>query len=65
MKEKSDMNFSLRDYIKNAIISQIRQKQKDMTDSQLILNAAGWHNKGVLTIEDLEEIQTALNNQNQ
>ena len=59
------MNFSLRDYIKNAIISQIRQKQKDMTDSQLILNAAGWHNKGVLTIEDLEEIQTALNNQNQ
>ena len=59
------MDFSLRDFIKNAIMSEIRRTQRNMTDSQLILNAAGWHNKGVLTIEDLEEIQTALNNQNQ
>ena len=34
-----------------------------MADYQVILNAAGWLEKGVLTEADLEEIQTAIDNQ--
>lgn len=31
-----------------------------MSDYQIILNAAGWNEKGVLTEDDLAEIQTAI-----
>ena len=31
-----------------------------MSDYQIILNAAGWSEKGVLTEDDLAEIQTAI-----
>ena len=56
------MDFSMRDYIKKLFMSEIRKIPRHMADYQIILNAAGWHDKGFLTIEDLEEIQTALNN---
>ena len=59
------MDFSMRDYIKKLFMSEIRGIPRHMADYQIILNAAGWHDKGFLTIEDLEEIQTALNNRNQ
>ena len=31
-----------------------------MADYKIMLNAAGWYEKGVLTDEDLFEIQTAI-----
>ena len=31
-----------------------------MADYQIILNAAGWHEKGVLTEGDLSEINNAI-----
>ena len=31
-----------------------------MADYQIILNAAGWHEKGVLTEDDLSEINNAI-----
>ena len=34
-----------------------------MSDYQIILNAAGWNEKGVLTEDDLAEIQTAIDAQ--
>ena len=35
-----------------------------MDDYKVILNAAGWHEKGVLTESDLSEIQTAIDEKN-
>ena len=35
-----------------------------MSDYQIILNAAGWHDKGVLAEADLEEIQGAIERKN-
>ena len=35
-----------------------------MADYQIILNAAGWFEKGVLTESDLAEIQTAIDEKN-
>lgn len=50
------MSFSMRDFLmkgfKNAIGKQ--------APYQIIQNAAGWLDKGVLTLSDLEEIQNAL-----
>jgi len=34
-----------------------------MSDYQVILNAAGWHEKGVLTEDDLKEIDEKINAQ--
>lgn len=48
--------FSLKDFIKNGFIKAIGK----MADYQIILNAAGWLEKGVLTEEDLAEIQLAI-----
>lgn len=48
--------FSLRQFIKSGFLAAIGS----MADYRIILNAAGWYDKGVLTAEDLEEIQTAL-----
>lgn len=48
--------FNLNVFIKRGLLSAIGH----MADYQIILNAAGWHDKGVLTVDDLAEIQTAI-----
>ena len=45
--------FSLRDFVKKGFLD---------ADYQIILNAAGWHEKGVLTEDDLSEINQAMEN---
>ena len=49
--------FSLRDFIKNGLLKAVGS----MADYQIILNAAGWLDKGVLAEDDLAEIQDAIN----
>ena len=44
--------FNLRAFIKRGLVNAIGH----MADYQVILNAAGWLEKGVLTEEDLAEI---------
>ena len=51
--------FSLREFVKNGFIKAIG----NMADYQIILNAAAWLEKGVLTEEDLAEIQARINSQ--
>ena len=48
--------FSLQDFIKNGLLKAVGS----MADYKIILNAAGWLEKGVLTEEDLAEIQAAI-----
>ena len=48
--------FSLREFLKSGFLKAVGK----MADHQIILNAASWHEKGVLTEEDLAEIQTAI-----
>lgn len=48
--------FSLKDFIKQGFLSAVGK----MADYQIVLNAAGWLDKGVLTEEDLMEIQMAI-----
>ena len=48
--------FSLCEFIKKGLLDAVGK----MADYQVILNAAGWHEKGVLTEDDLAEIQTAI-----
>ena len=48
--------FSMREFVKDGFLKAVGK----MADYQIILNAAGWHEKGVLTEEDLAEIQTAI-----
>lgn len=51
--------FSLKDFIKRGFIDAVGK----MADYQIILNAAGWLEKGVLDETDLMEIQTAIDAQ--
>lgn len=51
--------FSLREFIKKGFLSAVGK----MADYQIILNAASWQEKGVLTEEDLAEINTAIDAQ--
>lgn len=51
--------FSLKEFIKSGLLKAVGK----MADYQVILNAAGWLEKGVLDESDLEEIQTAINGQ--
>lgn len=51
--------FKLSDFIKKGLLRAVGK----MADYQIILNAAAWHEKGVLTESDLAEIQTALDAQ--
>lgn len=51
--------FSFRDFVKSGFLRAVGR----MADYQIILNAAGWLEKGVLTEDDLAEIQTAINAQ--
>lgn len=48
--------FSLRNFVKTGFLKAVG----GMSDYQIILNAAGWNEKGVLTEDDLAEIQTAI-----
>lgn len=48
--------FSLKDFIKQGLIKAVGK----MADYQVILNAAAWHEKGVLDASDLEDIQRAI-----
>ena len=51
--------FSLREFVKSGLLKAVGK----MADYQIILNAAGWLEKGVLTEDDLAEIQTAIEEQ--
>ena len=48
--------FSLRDFIKKGLLDAVGK----MADYQVIFNAAGWMEKGVLTEEDLAEISAKM-----
>ena len=48
--------FSLREFVKSGLLKAVGK----MADYQVILNAAGWLEKGVLTEDDLAEIQSAM-----
>ena len=52
--------FNLGSFIKNGFIAAVGK----MADYQIILNAAGWFEKGVLSESDLAEIQTAIDEKN-
>ena len=51
--------FNLKDFIKKGLLDAVGR----MADYQVILNAAGWLEKGVLTEEDLAEISMAIDAQ--
>lgn len=50
------MGFELREFIKKGFIDAVGK----MPNYQIILNAAGWHEKGVLTEDDLAEINAVI-----
>lgn len=52
--------FNLGNFIKGGFIAAVGK----MADYQIILNAAGWFEKGVLTEADLAEIQAAIDDKN-
>ena len=52
--------FNLGSFIKGGLIAAVGK----MADYQIILNAAGWFEKGVLTETDLAEIQTVIDDKN-
>lgn len=51
--------FSLKEFIKKGLLDAVGK----MADYQVILNAVGWFEKGVLLEEDLAEVQTAIDAQ--
>lgn len=52
--------FSFSAFIKSGFIAAVGK----MADYQIILNAAGWFEKGVLSENDLVEIQAAIEEKN-
>ena len=52
--------FNLGEFVKRGFLNAVGK----MSDYQIILNAAGWHDKGVLAETDLEEIQGAIERKN-
>lgn len=48
--------FNLREFIKRGLLEAVGS----MADYQIILNAAGWFDKGVLTESDLAEINARI-----
>lgn len=52
--------FSLREFVKKGLLGAVGK----MADYQIILNAAGWLEKGVLTEDDLAEIEAAIDAHN-
>lgn len=53
------MGFTLSGFIKRGLLAAVGR----MADYQIILNAAGWLEKGVLAEADLMEIQAAIDAQ--
>ena len=53
------MAFTLKNYIKRGLIAAVGK----MADYQIILNSVGWMEKGVLSEDDLMDIQTAIDAQ--
>ncbi|MBQ1183149.1 MAG: hypothetical protein IIX60_01735 [Clostridia bacterium] len=51
--------FNLNEFIKSGFIKAVGK----MADYQIVLNAAAWLEKGVLTESDLAEIQTKIDKQ--
>ena len=51
--------FSLKEFVKSGLLKAIGK----LADYQVILNAAGWLEKGVLVEADVEEIQAAIDKQ--
>ena len=51
--------FTLRGFVKRGLLDAVGRQP----DYWVILNAAGWMDKGVLTVDDLEEIQAAIDAQ--
>lgn len=51
--------FTLRGFVKKGLLDAVGK----MADYQVILNAAGWHEKGVLSEDDLAEINTRIDAQ--
>lgn len=54
------MSFSLRNFVMKGLLSAIGK----MADYQVILNAMGWYEKGVLIEDDLAEIQAKIDEKN-
>lgn len=54
------MSFNMREYIKKGFIDAIG----NMADYQIILNSAGYAEKGVLLEEDLAEIKALIDEKN-
>lgn len=52
--------FSLHDFI----LKGLKDAVGKMADHQVILNAAGWHEKGVLHEDDLAEINSLIDAKN-
>lgn len=52
--------FSLSAFIKKGLLEAVGK----MDDYKIILNAAGWHEKGVLTEADLAEINACIDAKN-
>ena len=52
--------FSMRNFVKRGLLAAVGKQP----DFWIILNAAGWADKGVLVEADLEEIQAAIDVQN-
>lgn len=50
------MSFNLRDFIMKGLKDAVGR----MLDYQIVLNAAAWHEKGVLSEADLAEIELAI-----
>lgn len=48
--------FNLSEFVKRGFLNAVG----NMRDYQIILNSAAWHEKGVLSEEDLSEIQNAI-----
>ena len=48
--------FNLRDFIKKGLLDAVGK----MADYQVILNATGWYEKGVLVEDDLAEISARI-----
>lgn len=53
--------FNLKEFIKKGLLDAVGR----MADYQIILNAAGWHEKNVLLEEDLAEISARIDAQYQ
>jgi hypothetical protein len=51
--------FNFKEFLKQGFLKAVGK----MADYQIILNAAGWLDKGVLDESDLAEIQEAINAQ--